>query len=797
MTAIHAIARHSMWRLILTTVAVVFGSVAFSSTSAFAQNITVYSSGSVAVGQSRQLTAYVPLSPNTVMWAVNGVAGGNESVGTVSASGLYRAPAAVPQTPAVTVTATSTAYADKSSSVTITVTQPPVQLWSISPTTTPVGSYSIRINGANLTKDSVVYAGDQALTTTFSSATSVRATGTAAASSAGKTLSITVRNPGLGGTISSAVPLTITGSSGGGSESGTPAPITLVLSPSTSSVNVGATVQLTATVSGSSNTGVSYTVNGVLNGDDSAGSITAAGLYTAPKKVPSTNPVTIRATSAASGTATATATVAIVGPPDPGAGQGTANVPYGRFLEQAAFGPTPSELARVKQLGFDAWLSDQFAMTETAIPMPAEGNLQNADLRAQYLNRLSVAPDQLRQRVSYALGNIIVISMNKNIYPNEIVPYLQILSRNAFGNYRTLLDEITTSSQMGKYLDLANSRKPGPQGGANENYPRELMQLFTLGLVMLNADGTPKLDDAGKPISVYDQNTVQQVALALTGWTFPGPQNNNWENFTGPMKPVDVNHDMTEKKFLGCTLFAGQGTVLDKDQTLDCIFKHPNVAPFVSIRLIRALVTSNPTPAYVGRVSAVFENNGSNVRGDLKAVVRAILMDPEARNDAATLQGGKLKDAIYHITAFARALGGSTTPTNQLTWTFTQMAQTPLAPPSVFGFYSPLYRIKSGIVGPEFQIYTPTESVLRGNALWQMISNPASDFVLDFKQFSSVADDTQKLIDAVDQTLLYGRMSPALRQQIANAVAAQQDATSRWQIALYLAALSGPYTVQY
>ncbi|MBL8630162.1 MAG: DUF1800 domain-containing protein [Rhodospirillaceae bacterium] len=798
MTAVRTLARHSMWRFILATAAAVFGialASGFTSSSAHAQSITVYSSGSIAVADTRQLTAYVPLSPNTVTWSVNGIAGGNETVGTVSSAGLYRSPAAVPSPSAVTVTATSTAYPEKSASVTLTITQKVVQLWSISPTSTPVGSYTIRINGANLTKDTVVYAGDEPLKTTYASSTSVTAAGTVVAAQAGKKINITVRNPGLGGTTSSAVQLSVT--SGGDGSSTTPAPISVSLSPSTSSVNAGGTVQFTASVRGTDNTAVTYTVADVLNGNETVGTITPAGLYTAPKKVPGTNPVTIRATSAASGTATAVATVSIVGPPDPGPGQGTANLSAGRFLEQAAFGPTPSELARVKQMGFDAWLNEQFAMPETDIPMPAEGNLQNADLRAQYLNRLSAAPDQLRQRVSYALGNIIVISMNKNIYPNEIIPYLQILSRNAFGNYRTLLDEITTSSQMGKYLDMANSRKPGPQGGANENYPRELMQLFSLGLVMLNPDGTPKLDDNGKTISVYDQNTVAQVALALTGWTFPGPQNNNWENFSGPMKPVDANHDMTEKNFLGCKLFAGQGTVLDKDQTLDCIFKHPNIAPFISVRLIRALVTSNPTPPYVARISAVFENNGAGVRGDLKAVVRAILMDPEARNDAATLQGGKLKDAIYHITAFSRALNGRITPTNQLTWTFTQMAQTPLAPPSVFGFYSPLYRIKSGIVGPEFQIYTPTESVLRGNALWQMISNPGGDFAIDLTPFSSVAGDTQKLIDAVDQALLYGRMSPGLRQQIANAVAAQQDATSRWQIALYLGALSGAYTVQY
>jgi uncharacterized protein (DUF1800 family) len=761
--------------------------------------ITIYSAGKVQVNDTRQLTAYVQLSPSTVNWDVNGVPGGNATVGTISASGVYKAPAVVPEGGSVTVTATSTAYPTRASSATMTITQMAAHLWSISPTSVPAGNYSIRINGSNLTNQSVVYAGETPLQTTYSSGTSLRATGTVAADMAGKKVAITVRNPGLGGTISETVQLAITAGTGGGTPTDPtqPTPVTVSISPTAVNVGVQATQQFTATVSGNANTSVVYTVNGIANGNETIGTITASGLYTAPATVPSPNPVIIRATSVASGTAAANASATIVGPPNPGQGQGTANLAAGRLLEQAAFGPTPAEIARVNQLGVDAWLNEQFAMAETQIPMPAATNMQNAELRAQYLSRLSAAPDQLRQKVAYALGNIIVISMNKNVYPVEIVPYLQILSRNAFGNYRTLLDEITTSSQMGKYLDLANSRKPGPQGGANENYPRELMQLFSLGLVMLNADGTPKLDENGKTIPTYDQATVQQVALALTGWTFPGPQNNNWESFTGPMKPVDANHDMTEKNFLGCKLFAGQGTVLDKDQTLDCIFKHPNVAPFVSVRLIRSLVMSNPSPAYVARVSAVFADNGAGVRGDLKAVVRAILTDPEARNDAATMTGGKLKDAIYHVVAFSRALNGSIRPSNQLTWAFTQMAQTPLAAPSVFGHYSPNYRIKSGIVGPEFQIYTPTESVLRGNQLWQMITNPGGDFVIDTTPFSSVANDTPKLIDAVDQALLYGRMSPALRQQIANAVAAQQDATGRWQIALYLGALSGAYTVQH
>ncbi|MBI3369232.1 MAG: DUF1800 family protein [Burkholderiales bacterium] len=449
----------------------------------------------------------------------------------------------------------------------------------------------------------------------------------------------------------------------------------------------------------------------------------------------------------------------------------------------------------VKAIGVNAWLAAQFTMPETAISIPAN---DNRIVQSQFLNRLAVANDQLRQKVAYALGEIIVISMNKNNYADETAPYLQILSRNAFGNYRTLLGEIAISSQMGKYLDLANSNKPTASGGANENFPRELMQLFSIGLYKLNLDGSNQLDSGGAPIPVYDQATVQQVALAMTGWTYIGSGNNNWENFTGPMVPRDVNHDMRAKSFLGCSLTAGQSTTQDMNAALDCIYKHPNVGPFISLRLIRSMVMSNPSPAYVTRVASVFNNNGSGVRGDLRAVVTAILTDAEARNDSTTPASGRLKDPIYHIISMLRALGGSITATNQSAWNFSLLAQTPLASPSVFNFYSPLFRIPhTTLAGPEFQIYTPTEAVLRGNFIWQILSNPGADFPLDLSRFVALGGNIPGLIDAIDQTLLYGRMSAPMRQSLANAIAAQSDNLSRARTALYLTLLSGQHAVQH
>jgi hypothetical protein len=640
--------------------------IALTAPNALAGQIVVYSSGKVPIGQSKKLTAYVPLAVNTVTWSVNGVVGGDSTYGTVSSTGLYQSPPTVPPDNAVTVRATSTVDPANFGAVTITITQPKVELWSVYPASVPVGQFTIRANGSNFGPNSVVNFGGIPLTTTYLSSTRLKATGVADPSQAGTQIPITVTNTGNGATTSPAVNLAITaappvtvsvapanatvavsatqqfnasvtgamntavtwsvnGVAGGNSTVGTismsglysapaavpnpanvtiqatstenpsssgtanvtiqPPPVTVSVTPANATLAPSATQQFNALVTGSADTGVTWSVNGIAGGNTTLGTISITGTYVAPAEIPNPANVTIRATSTASTSSSAAAIVSIVGPPDPGNGQGVANLSAARFLEQAAFGPTAADLARVKQIGFDAWLNEQFETAETQIADPPS----NSNVRSQYLNRLSQAPDQLRQRLAYALSQIFVISMNKNNYPNEIVPYLRILSRNAFGNYRTLLGEISVSSQMGKYLDLANSNKPGPGGGANENYARELMQLLTIGLYRLNPDGSPELDPQGRPVPTYDQSDIQQVALALTGWTYPGPGNNNWENFSGPMQPRDVNHDMREKAFLGCTLPANQTTTQDMNSVLDCLFNHPNVGPFVATRLIRSL----------------------------------------------------------------------------------------------------------------------------------------------------------------------------------------------------------------
>jgi uncharacterized protein (DUF1800 family) len=410
--------------------------------------------------------------------------------------------------------------------------------------------------------------------------------------------------------------------------------------------------------------------------------------------------------------------------------------------------------------------------------------------------------DQLRQRVIFALSEIFVIASNKNVNGDMLVPWLQLLSRNAFGNYRTLLREITLDATMGFYLDLANSAKPGIAGGANENYPREVMQLFSIGLWKLNPDGSQQLDGQGNPIPTYNQTDVQQLALALTGWTFNRANNvpptyTNPNYYPGPMVPIATYHDRTQKTFLGQTLPANQSHAQDLDGAIDVLFNHPNVAPFVATRLIRALVTSNPSPDYIARVSEVFNNNGQGVRGDMKAVLRAILMAPEARNDTPPANFGRLRTPVQHTIAFLRALNIPPGSPSQFMYIYYSMGEPVLDAPSVFGHYSPMYRIpRSPLFGPEFQIYSPSEAVNRANFLYGWLNypypiNPA------LQPFLSVAGNATALINAADNALLYGRMSAQMRTALANALPSMPDNNARVFTVLYLTATSSEYLIQH
>jgi len=729
----------------------------------------------VPVGSSKQMTAKVCGATNTaVTWSVNGVTGGNSTVGSITSAGLYVAPATPPAGWYVSVKATSLADPTAFATCAVVVRNQIPYLTSVSPNPVAPGVFVLTVSGSRFVSGAQVLWNGTPLTTNFVSSSQLSASG---ASTQLGNASVTVANPGPGAV---STPLTVSVVSS----------IVVSVSPNSVGVQAGGTQQFQATVSGSANQNVTWKVNGMIGGDPSFGTITAGGLYTAPAVIPVAGTATIAAISAADGVTQGTATVMIQDP---------LAITYARFLDQSTFGPTPQSMAHARQIGMQAFLDEQFAMPESSWPALNTATRQSA-VDSFFINAAN-GQDQLRQRVIFGLSEIIVISMNKNTNGNEIVPWLQLLSRNAFGNYRTLLREITLDGSMGKFLDLANSAKPTAMTGANENYAREVMQLFSIGLFELNLDGSLKLDGMGQPIPTYSQTDVRQLALALTGWTYNNasgvpPAYGNYSYYPGPMLPVASKHDTTAKNILGHSFPAGQANVQDLDGAIDIIFNHPNVGPFVATRMIRALVTSNPSPAYISRVASVFNDNGQSVRGDMRAVIQAILLDPEARNDSPPSNFGRLRTPVQHTIALMRALNFPAGQPSQFAYIYYTMSEGMLDAPSVFGHYSPMFHIpKSPLFGPEFQIYSPTDAVNRANLFYSMMYNPWP-INPALQPFVSVAGNSAALVNAVDNALLQGRMSPQTRTALLGAMPAMNDNTQRALTALYLTAMSGEYLVQ-
>ncbi len=740
----------------------------------------------VATNATQQFTATVTGAANTkVYWYVNG----GSSKGTITSNGLYKAPAAAPATP-VTIRAVCEITSERSATATVTVTGAPQTVAvSVSPTSASVSTGQTQQFTATVTGNANTAVTWQVNNLTNGNATvgTISNSGLYTAPAAVPAGAVTVNAVSQAdNTKSASAAITVT----------PPAvQVVITITPTSAALAVGATQQFAATVTGNANTAVTWQVNNANGGSATVGTITSNGLYTAPNAIPA-GAITVTAVSQADATKKANATVIIVD---------TQAIAVGRFLEQATFGPTPQLTAHVKQIGMQAYLDEQFLAPESIYP---NGNgMTTQQLRDRLFFNFATGQDQLRQRAVHALSEVVVISGNKNYYSNMLHPWLQILSKNAFGNYKTLLKEITLDASMGNYLDMVNSIKPGVNGGANENYPRELLQLFSIGLYQLNPDGSLQLDGNNKPIPTYNQNDIRQLALALTGWTFNtangAPLYPNPNYYPGTMVPLANYHDTSVKTFLGQTLPANQTMQKDIDDVIDIIFNHPNVAPFIATRLIRAFVTSNPSPAYIARIAAVFNNNGQGVRGDLKAVITAILLDSDARNDAPPNDFGKLRSPMFHHLALFRLLGATIPQPTQFVYVYDNMGESVLNAPSVFGHYSPMYRIPKQtppLFGPEFQIHGPGELVNRGNFLWNYM-NYYQTGIWDLQWLFSLGNDHAACINAVDNLLLYGRMSAGLRQQLMTALQASAtagaDAKMRALTVLYLTAMSSEYVVMH
>ena len=543
-----------------------------------------------------------------------------------------------------------------------------------------------------------------------------------------------------------------------------------------------------------------------------------------------------------------------------------------RFLEQATWGPTAADIARVKSIGIRAFLNEQFSAPVTnpakgssypdlvfpnndpAIQCPistGDPNYNQAvcirDLytmypvhRTFYTNAL-YGQDQLRQRVAFALHQILVVSAASEVNrPSWMTIYLQALDRNAFGSYRTLLEEITLSPAMGEYLDMRLSTRTSP----NENFAREILQLFSIGTSVLNRDGTPQLDAQGMPLPSYSQTDVNEFTRVFTGWNFNptllGPGITNWRD---PMVPRGgTTHDVAAKTLLNgavvpaCAATNTACAQSDLQAALNNIFNHSNVGPFIGKQLIQHLVTSNPSPAYVDRVARVFNNDCdalypegcTSTRGSLRAVVQAILLDPEARGDLKTDPNyGKLREPAQYIAGTLRAFNVKSFDKlstsdgvlgNRSSSDFSGSLDQPIyQPPTVFSYYQPEYEVPgTKILGPAFGILSTTTTLRRANAMNTLIysgvtSNtsptPASPdrprgTSVDLANLEALADNPGNLVDALNAHLLHGTMSTQVRNSIITAVNAINDANittrnlKRARTAAYLVTTSSQYDIQ-
>lgn len=523
---------------------------------------------------------------------------------------------------------------------------------------------------------------------------------------------------------------------------------------------------------------------------------------------------------------------------------------WARFLDQASFGATPEEIEGYATADFRAHIEQQAALPATLFPLlpaypssstqgcPASAtdnpncirdNYSMYPLQVHFFKTALTAPDQLRQRVAFALSQIFVVSGLKIRQPSSMAPYLNLLVEGAFGNFRDLLERVTVSPVMGQYLDMVNSVAATPNSTArpNENYARELLQLFSIGLVQLNPDGSVVKDPKGQPVPSFSQETIEGFCRAFTGWTYataPGasPKRQNPAFFQAPMEVYrlngkDLTHDhgakplLTYPGALQTVLPPNQDALVDLKGALDNLFNHPNLGPFLAKRLIQQLVTSNPSPAYVARVAAVFDRNARGERGDLLATVTQILLDQEARQPDLRPEAGKFKEPVLFITSLLRALKASSD--GVLNARSASLGQDVFRAPSVFNYYPASFPVVgSDLEGPEFALAGSAALIARANLVntlvYGKITSPAPDTgtMLNLASLDVPAQqpDPTALLDVLSITLLHDAMPASMRATLARSSALSctlvngicSNARARAQAALYLVASSAAFQIQ-
>jgi len=497
-----------------------------------------------------------------------------------------------------------------------------------------------------------------------------------------------------------------------------------------------------------------------------------------------------------------------------------------RFLGQSSMGVARAEIDTVVSSGYDAWITTQFGTARATsfwdwlvaggYNAAANINNQNGFNNAVWKQLIS-GQDQLRQRVGVALLNFLVIGidgLNTNWKAFAAAAYMDVLWDNAFGNYRDILDKISTNVAMGVWLTFNGNRKANTTTGAqpDENYARELMQLFTLGLFKLNPDGTQQLVN-GATVDTYTQDDVSGLARVFTGFITDSTDSTTPDRLRRPMIQRASDHELGVKTFLGTTIPANTDGFASLRIALDTIFANPNVPPFVSKQLIQRLVTSNPSPAYVGRVSAIFANNGSGVRGDMKAVIRAILTDTEARSDTnlGVTSFGHLREPVIRLTNWARAFG-VTSPSDawaigDTSSSLNRLSQSIGRSPSVFNFFRPGYTppnsaiATASLVAPEMQLTNEPSVIAYVNYMQTLIQSGTGDVRADYTAILTKANDSTALIDEVNLLVANGQLSAATIATIKSAVDSIATTSAallnnRVYTAILLAMASTDYLVQ-
>jgi uncharacterized protein (DUF1800 family) len=934
-----------LWAVVVASAAV-SGSLitgCFSGATFGSNNAATISASSNTVRVSQQLQLSADAGVGSLNYFVNGIAGGNDEVGTVSSSGLYTAPPVIPSPDSVVVTSVSKSFPNApKGSVTLTIWNPIPILSGVTPSGFSEGTTTVTVAGSRFVYGAQISWNGVPVQTAYISDTQLAAVIDAPIPG---TYPLNVTNPNPGSASASPLSLKVG-----------PGQVVLQLFPNTGSdVRVNNQISFGLTVNGTDNPGVTLQVNGVPGGNATVGTAVSNStqgtiIYTAPAVVPAPsnvvqmtitsvdnpkvsieqdisvmNPIPILGSVTPDSFNPGPATVVLHGQkfitgaqvlvngtaipatfnnstqltanldvtepgnvdlqvlnpaPGPAASSdvlavvnGTPPVPVvdtadaARFLEQATFGATDPDIHQLSMMGYQAWLNQQFAIPATPqVPLvqqelmlnnpPCASNdlkcntalfLQNSNdeqfVQNAFWQQAITGNDELRERVRYALSEMLVVSSNNSSgvqnYPRGEANFEDMLGADAFKNFRTILNDVTLNPEMGIFLSMLGNDKGNATTDPDENYAREVMQLFTIGLYQLNDDGTQKLDGNGNPIPTYSNNDVMGLAKVFTGFSWQIPGNGSdagWSNccaYVGPGYGEDLlpmvsytsHHSTDEKQFLGATIPAGSSNAdADLKFALDTIFNHPNVPAFVSKQLIEHLITSNPSPGYIGRVAAVFKDDGTGVRGNMQAVITAILLDPEARDTAVysgNPQYGKVREALLRYTEWARAFTAQSR-TGSFDIQSTEdpiygLGEMPLRSPTVFWWFSPQYvppgtnLASSNLLAPEMQMTNVSTVVGYINYMEDAIGGNSSsgpDLFASYGAEIGLAATPDQLIYRLNLLLMAGEMSSSLQSQVLAAVNAipiptgDQSATyaaetSRVQTAIFLITASPDFSAQF